>query len=349
MKQEETISSLSVDPQFESEKISESQPQPTSQSTEKTEPKVETESEGNSKPQKKARVKRPFGSIRCRSCNRYGITAKCPCSPSARYAVMIQSKRISKQRQREIKRVEFATVEDAERFRKMVAEECLSRPAGIFFPGNPFFTPCCFRRCNAYRDPCVSPCVSIPPRQNLWAEAAQSLDPYAGHMDRHQPFERSPFNMKRPREPTMDLHRMSRPRHEEPISQRYMSTASMLSMHPLLAASQNDSRRGMLSGPCEPDRRPMGLSMPSARRTLPPSSLPPSSQRFRESSGMMRPLSAFAPARMGRPRNPFADVSETSERMRRLMMNVVTSCLDQRDDVMSDIPEPQIPSMHKTY
>jgi hypothetical protein len=66
-------------------------------------------------------------------------------------------------------------------------------------------------------------------------------------------------------------------------------------------------------------------------------------------SGMMRPLSAFAPARMGRPRNPFADVSETSERMRRLMMNVVTSCLDQRDDVMSDIPERQIPSMHKTY
>ena len=120
MKQEETLSSLSVDPQFESEKISESQPQPTSQSTEKTEPKVETESEGNPKPPKKARVKRPFGSIRCRSvskkftefwfllyslltrklffffqCNRYGITAKCPCSPSARYAVMIQSKVIN--------------------------------------------------------------------------------------------------------------------------------------------------------------------------------------------------------------------------------------------------------------
>lgn len=339
MKNEETLSSLSVAPQFDSEKNSESQTQPTSQPTEKTEPKVEpTEGEGNSKPPKKARVKRPFGSIRCRSCNRYGITAKCPCSPSARYAVMIQSKRITKQRQREIKRVEFATVEDAERFRKMVAEECLSRPAGIFFPGNPFFTPCCFRRCNAYRDPCVN----MPPRQNMWSEA-QCVDPFAGHLDRHQSFERSPFNMKRPREPTMDLHRMSRPRHEEPMSQRYMSTASMLSMHPLLAASQNDSRRGMLNGPREPDRRPMGLSIPSAR------SLPPSSQRFREPSAMMRPLSAFAPPRMGRPRNPFADVSETSERMRRLMMNVVTSCLDQRDDVMSDIPERQIPSMHKTY
>jgi len=121
-----------------------------------------------------------------------------------------------------------------------------------------------------------------------------------------------------------------------------MSTANMLSMHPLLAASQNDSRRAMLPGPREPDRRPMGLSMPSQR------TLPTSSQLFREPSGMMRPLSAFTPGRMGRPRNPFADVSETSERMRRLMMNVVTSCLDQRDDVM-DIPEPQIPSMHKTY
>ena len=72
------------------------------------------------------RQKRPFGSIRCRSvrqqciaamylyfkcivldahivycrgivrftfqCNRYGLTEKCPCVPSARYSVMVQSK-----------------------------------------------------------------------------------------------------------------------------------------------------------------------------------------------------------------------------------------------------------------
>lgn len=259
---------------------------------------------------------------------------------------MIQSKRISKQRQREIKRVEFATVEDAERFRKLVAEECLSRPTGLFFAGNPFFAPCCFRRCNSYRDPCVN----MPPKHKMWGPEAEArcMDPYPGHLDRHQPqFERGAFNMKRPREPSMDLHRMSRPRHEEPMPQNYMSTTNFhLSMHPLLAAShsQNDSRHAMLNGPREPNSAHMGLSIPTMSAG--------SRQRFREASGIMRrPVSAFGPGPMGRSRNPFADMmaADRTDQMRRLMMNVVSSCLDRREEMIPDIPEQQIASMHKTY
>merc|ERR1719163_1072897 len=84
-------------------------PGPGSSSEEKSDSKENPKCDTKKIPKStKTRVKRPFGSIRCRSCNRYGVTSKCPCSPSARYAVMIQSKRISKDRQREIKRVEFA-------------------------------------------------------------------------------------------------------------------------------------------------------------------------------------------------------------------------------------------------
>ena len=89
----------------------------------KKESKLKTEAK---KPRHIPRQKRPFGSIRCRSvrqqciaamylhfecivldahivycrgivrftfqCNRYGLTEKCPCVPSARYSVMVQSK-----------------------------------------------------------------------------------------------------------------------------------------------------------------------------------------------------------------------------------------------------------------
>jgi len=50
----------------------------------------------------------------------------------ARYSVMIQSKRISKQQQRQIRRLSFATVKEAETFRQYVAMQCFSRSPGFY-------------------------------------------------------------------------------------------------------------------------------------------------------------------------------------------------------------------------
>merc|ERR1711934_688445 len=82
--------------------------------------------------------KRPFGSIRCRACNRYGLTDQCPCSPLARYSVMIQSKRISKQHQRQIRRLSFATVKEAETFRQFIAMRSYARPLENLLCSNNF-------------------------------------------------------------------------------------------------------------------------------------------------------------------------------------------------------------------
>merc|ERR1712025_206462 len=90
-----------------------------------------SESKSESKKVTKLTKKRPFGSIRCRACNRYGLTNQCPCSPMARYSVMIQSKRISKQ-QRQIRRLSFATVKEAETFRQYVAMQCFSRSPAFY-------------------------------------------------------------------------------------------------------------------------------------------------------------------------------------------------------------------------
>jgi len=94
-----------------------------------------SESKKVTKPKPK---KRPFGSIRCRACNRYGLTDQCPCSPSARYSVMIQSKRISKQHQRQIRRLSFATVKEAETFRQFIAMRSYARPLENLLCSNNF-------------------------------------------------------------------------------------------------------------------------------------------------------------------------------------------------------------------
>jgi len=94
------------------------------------------------KPLKKRPEKRPFGSIRCRSCNRYGLTEECCCTPGARYSVMIQSKRVSKDQRKQIRRLSFATVKEAEEFRQLIAKRSYRTPDELclnFFGGcDPF-------------------------------------------------------------------------------------------------------------------------------------------------------------------------------------------------------------------
>merc|ERR1719238_457585 len=90
---------------------------------------------------KKRPEKRPFGSIRCRSCNRYGLTEQCCCTPGARYSVMIQSKRVSKEQRKQIRRLSFATVKEAEEFRKLIAKRSYRTPDDLclnFFGCDPF-------------------------------------------------------------------------------------------------------------------------------------------------------------------------------------------------------------------
>merc|ERR1719460_3174270 len=88
---------------------------------------------------KKRPEKRPFGSIRCRSCNRYGLCDNCNCTPGARYSVMIQSKRITKDQRKQIRRLSFATVKEAEEFRQLIAKRSFRTPDGLlnFFGYNP--------------------------------------------------------------------------------------------------------------------------------------------------------------------------------------------------------------------
>merc|ERR1719326_891362 len=90
---------------------------------------------------KKRPEKRPFGSIRCRSCNRYGLTEQCCCTPGARYSVMIQSKRVSKEQRKQIRRLSFATVKEAEEFRRLIAKRSYRTPDELclnFFGFDPF-------------------------------------------------------------------------------------------------------------------------------------------------------------------------------------------------------------------
>jgi len=90
---------------------------------------------------KKRPEKRPFGSIRCRSCNRYGLTEECCCTPGARYSVMIQSKRVSKEQRKQIRRLSFASVKEAEEFRHLIAKRSYRTPDELclnFFGFDPF-------------------------------------------------------------------------------------------------------------------------------------------------------------------------------------------------------------------
>merc|ERR1719398_71549 len=90
---------------------------------------------------KKRPEKRPFGSIRCRSCNRYGLTEECCCTPGARYSVMIQSKRVSKDQRKQIRRLSFASVKEAEEFRHLIAKRSYRTPDELclnFFGFDPF-------------------------------------------------------------------------------------------------------------------------------------------------------------------------------------------------------------------
>jgi len=169
---------------------------------------------------------------------------------------MVQSKRISKQRQREIKRMEFATVEDAERFRKVVAEECMSRPTRLFFSANPTYDPYYLEWRDQFRDPRAA----AIPRHALWSAGTRGLHASDGHLDYSV---RSPFNvkrsretmMKRSRETMMDLHPRSRPRREGPLPERFLGTDNM---DMLLAVSQNTSRHPMMNAPMDqPLDRPL--------------------------------------------------------------------------------------------
>jgi len=105
-------------------------------------PKAAKPQKKRAKTLKKRPEKRPFGSIRCRSCNRYGLCDNCNCTPGARYSVMIQSKRITKEQRKQIRRLSFATVKEAEEFRKLIAKQSYRTPDDLclnFFSGyDPF-------------------------------------------------------------------------------------------------------------------------------------------------------------------------------------------------------------------
>jgi len=104
-------------------------------------PEAEAKAAKPLKKSKKRPEKRPFGSIRCRSCNRYGLTEQCCCTPGARYSVMIQSKRVSKEQRKQIRRLSFATVKEAEEFRQLIAKRSYRTPDELclnFFGFDPF-------------------------------------------------------------------------------------------------------------------------------------------------------------------------------------------------------------------
>jgi len=61
------------------------------------------------------------------SCNRYGLTEKCPCVPAARYSVMVQSKRLSKEYRKRIRGLSFETIKEADEFRQFISNQCMRR------------------------------------------------------------------------------------------------------------------------------------------------------------------------------------------------------------------------------
>ena len=67
------------------------------------------------------------------------------------------------------------TKQEAEKFRKLVAEECFSRPAGLFYAANQIFDPRFYRQCNLFAHE-----LSAAANHALWKRDAQMLNAFGG-------------------------------------------------------------------------------------------------------------------------------------------------------------------------
>ena len=75
------------------------------------------------------------------------------------------------------------TKQEAEKFRKLVAEECFSRPAGLFYAANQIFDPRFYRQCNLFAhelSAVTNHAANHAANQALWKRDAQMLNAFGG-------------------------------------------------------------------------------------------------------------------------------------------------------------------------
>jgi len=261
-----------------------------------------SESKKVTKPKPK---KRPFGSVRCRACNRYGLTDQCPCSPSARYSVMIQSKRISKQHQRQIRRLSFATVKEAETFRQFIAMRSYARPLENLLCSNNFGYDASrvqnhsFPKYDSY-EPCSLPGPAWDDNAYMFANKKRSMD---SQLDFQPPTQRKRLGLSREcflpiESSSANAHPMFSPWQQGPTSARPMPQQYSMRFKPFGSAPMPMAR----------DASSCAMDMAATRSTM-----------GSPHSTIDSPL-AVEP-------NPFWD---DKMELNSLMMNVVSTCLAQR-------------------
>jgi len=268
-----------------------------------SQPVHESKSESKKKKVTKLTKKRPFGSIRCRACNRYGLTDQCPCSPTARYSVMIQSKRISKQHQRQIRRLSFATVKEAETFRQFIAMQSFARPHGLclnnFGYDHSRVQNHSFPKYDSY-EPRSLPGPAWDDNDYMLSNKKRPMDP---QLDFQPPTQRKRLGLSRERFLPMEsssanAHPMFFSRQQGPRSARPMSQQYSMRFKPFGSAPM----------PIDPDASSCAMDMAATRSTM-----------GSPHSTIDSPL-AVEP-------NPFWD---DKMELNSLMMNVVSTCLAQR-------------------
>lgn len=266
------------------------------------------ESKSESKKVTKLTKKRPFGSVRCRACNRYGLTDQCPCSPTARYSVMIQSKRISKQHQRQIRRLSFATVKEAETFRHFVAMRSFARPLDNLLSLNNFGYDASrvqnhsFPKYDSY-EPCSLPGPAWDDNDNNAYMFSNKKRPMDSQPDFQPPTQRKRLGLSRERFLPMEFssanaHPMLFSWQQGPTSARPMPRQYSMRFKPFGSAPM----------PMDPDASSCAMDMAATRSTM-----------GSPHSTIDSPL-AVEP-------NPFWD---DKRELNSLMMNVVSTCLAQR-------------------
>lgn len=264
------------------------------------------ESKSESKKATKPKKTRPFGSVRCRACNRYGLTDQCHCSPTARYSVMIQSKRISKQHQRQIKRLSFATVKEAETFRQFVASRCFARPLDNFLSLNNFGYDASrvqdhsFPKYDSY-EPCSLPGPAWDDNAYMFSNKKRRMDSQL--LDFQPPTQRKRLRLSS--ELFLPMESSSSNAHPLAFSWQQGPTSA----HPMPQQYPMRSKPfGSAPMPIDPDASSCAMDMAATRSTMGSPHSPIDS-----------PL-AFEP-------NPFWD---DRRELNSLMMNMVSTCLAQR-------------------
>jgi len=262
-----------------------------------------SESKKVTKPKPK---KRPFGSVRCRSCNRYGLTDQCPCSPTARYSVMIQSKRIPKQQQKQIRRLSFATVKEAEKFRQSVATRCFARPLDDFLCLNNFGYDASrvqnhsFPKYDSY-EPCSLPGPAWDDNAYMFSNKKRRMNSQL--LDFQPPTQRKRLGLSRERFLPME--------------------SSSANAHPLVFSWQ----QGPTSAHPMPQQYPMRFKpFGSAPMSMAPDASSCAMDMEATQGTMGSPHSPIGSPLAVEP-NPFWD---DKRELNSLMMNVISTCLAQR-------------------